>query len=96
MRGAKRARGDDGGAGAGEAGHTMHARGLEGEGHRRQDGGQQARQHRLPHARWTEEEDIMVTTPASASRSPRRPRRPETMRALVRGAGVMPSPPPYW
>jgi hypothetical protein len=43
-RGATRARGDQGGAGAGAAGDTMEARGLEGFGqaHRRQNGGQAA------------------------------------------------------
>ena len=73
MRGATRARGDDGGAGAGEAGDAMDARGLQrfGESHRRQNGGQPTRQHRRPHPRWAQEEDIMVRTPASPSALPK-------------------------
>jgi hypothetical protein len=66
VRGATRPRGDHGGALAGEAGDAVEAGGLEGfgEAHRGQDGGEPARQPRRPHPRWTEEEDMMVTTPA--------------------------------
>jgi hypothetical protein len=51
---------------ASAAGDALEVRGLEGVGqaHRGQDGGQPPRQHRRPHPKWTEEEDIMVTTPA--------------------------------
>ena len=64
---AKRVGRDQRRAGAGEDDDTMDARGLKGfgQGHRWQDGGQPARQHRLPHPRWTEEEDVGVTMPAS-------------------------------
>jgi hypothetical protein len=63
--GAKRPRGDQGGAGAGAAGDAREARRLKGfgEAHRGQDGGPPARQPRLPHPRWTEE-DVGVTMPA--------------------------------
>ena len=37
--------------------------------HRRQDSGQLTRQHRLSHPRWAEEEDVVITTPASGSLS---------------------------
>jgi hypothetical protein len=49
MRGAKRARGDQGGAGAGQAGDAVDAGGLQGfgQGHGGQDGGEPVRQHRL-------------------------------------------------
>jgi hypothetical protein len=68
-RGATRPRGDRGGAGAGAAGDTLGARRLEGFGEapRGQDGGQPPRQPRLPHPRWTEEEAIGVSMPASRS-----------------------------
>jgi hypothetical protein len=62
MGGTKGACRDDGGAVAGEAGDAMHPRGLQrfGETHHRQNSGQPARQHRLPHPRWPQEEDIMA------------------------------------
>jgi hypothetical protein len=46
--------GDDGCAPAGAAGDAIHTGGVEGFGHahRRQDGGQAARQHRLPRPKW--------------------------------------------
>jgi hypothetical protein len=71
MRGTKRARGDDGSAGAGEVGDTMDRGGLQVfiETHRRQDGGEM-RQPRLRNPRWRQENPIMVTTPASPAASP--------------------------
>jgi hypothetical protein len=56
----------------GEACHTVDTRGLNGlgEGHRRQDGGELSRQYRRAHARGAEQEEIMVTTPASGSALP--------------------------
>jgi hypothetical protein len=64
--GATRPRRDDGGAIAGETGDAVEARGLDGfgEGQIGQDGGEPARQHRCPHPRWPQEEDVVVTTPA--------------------------------
>jgi hypothetical protein len=49
-------------------------------------------------ARWShrgrrDRQDVVGTTPAFASRSPRHPRKLETMRVLVCGARVMPQPP---
>jgi hypothetical protein len=69
VRGAKRPPGDQGGAGAGEAGDAMNTGGFDGFGqaHRRQDGGQAARQHRCPRARRTPEEDVGARMPASCS-----------------------------
>ena len=57
---------------AGEAGDAVDTRGLNGlgEGHRRQNGGEAPGQHRLARPGRTKQEDIMVTTPASASASP--------------------------
>jgi hypothetical protein len=65
----------------------VDSRGVEGlgEGHRREDGGESAGSHRLPHPRWAEEEDVMVRTPASASRPSRPSGRAKSLRALVRG-----------
>jgi hypothetical protein len=62
MRGAKRARGDDRGLRAGEAGDAMNARGLQrfGETHRWQNGGQPPRQHRFPDPRWAEEQQVVI------------------------------------
>jgi hypothetical protein len=50
-----------------EAGDAVDTGGLNGlgEGHRRQNGGQPPRQPRRAHPRGAEQEDIMVTTPAS-------------------------------
>jgi hypothetical protein len=66
VRGATRLGGDNGGAGAGEAGDAVDAGGFEGFGqaHVRQRRRQPARQPRLPHSRWRQEEEVMVTTPA--------------------------------
>jgi hypothetical protein len=68
MGGAKRASRHQRGAVAGEAGNTMDACGLNGfgQGHRRQDGGESPCQHRLASPRGAEQEDVVVTTPASA------------------------------
>jgi hypothetical protein len=65
VRSAARAGGDQDGAAAGAAGHTADAHGLEGfrQDHRRQNGGEAPRQHRLARPRRAEEQDIMVTTP---------------------------------
>jgi hypothetical protein len=67
--GATRARDDDGGAGAGAAGDAMHAHGLQrvDQMHRRQNGGQPARQPRLPHPQWPQEEHMMLRTPPLSS-----------------------------
>jgi hypothetical protein len=67
VRRPKRAGGDEGGALAGEAGDTVHARGFDGlwEGQIQQDGGEPTGQPRLARPGWTQEQDIMVTTPAS-------------------------------
>jgi hypothetical protein len=61
--------GDQGRPVAGSAGDTREARGLQrfGQTHGRHDGGQPARQHRLPHPRWSQEQDVGGRTPASAS-----------------------------
>ena len=69
---AKRAGRDQRRAVAGEAGDAVDTRGLNGlgEGHRRQDGGESACQHRLARPWRTKEEDVMVRTPASPSASP--------------------------
>jgi hypothetical protein len=57
--------GDHGGAPAGQAGDRMNARGLEGlgQGQRRQDGSEAARQRGVPRARRTQQEDVMGSTP---------------------------------
>jgi hypothetical protein len=67
-RATERPGGDEGGAPPGEAGDAVDTRGLDGlgQGHRRQDRGQPAHQHRLPRPRRAQEEEIMVRTPASA------------------------------
>jgi hypothetical protein len=72
VRGATGARRDARRAGASAAGDAMDAGGVEGlgEGQRRQDGGQPASQPRGPHPRWTEEEDVVGSTPVLASASP--------------------------
>jgi hypothetical protein len=59
--------GDQRRAAAGAAGDAGDARGLQGfgQGYRRQEGGAPPGRHRLPHPRWTEEEDVVVRTPAS-------------------------------
>ena len=69
MGGATRAGGDPRRAVAGEARDTVDPRGLNrlGEGHRRQDGGEPPRQHRLARTRGAEQEDIMGRTPAFPS-----------------------------
>jgi hypothetical protein len=74
MRGAKRARRDQCRAGAGAAGDAMEARRLKGfgEGHGRQDGGESPRQHRRARPRGAEQQEAVVSTPAS--RSPLHPR----------------------
>jgi hypothetical protein len=68
MGGATWARGAEGGAVAGAAGDVRDARGVEGfgEGHGRQEGGQPARQPRLP-CPGGAEQDVVVTMPASCS-----------------------------
>ena len=69
MGGAQRPDRDPRRAVTGEAGDTVDADGLDGFGqaHRRQDGGEPPRQHRLPHPRRAEEEDVVGTTPTSCS-----------------------------
>jgi hypothetical protein len=71
-RRAKGAGGDSRPARPGAAGDAVDARGLEGFGddHRRQDGGEPPRQHRLPRARGAQQQ-IWNTTPASGSALPR-------------------------
>ena len=66
MRGAKRTRGDQGRAVAGEAGDAMDSGGLQGfgEGHRWYNRGETAGQHRLARARRAEQEDVVGRTPA--------------------------------
>jgi hypothetical protein len=56
---------------AGEAGDAVDTPGLKslGEGHRRQDGGEPPGQHRRARSRGAEQEQMMVTTPASPSAS---------------------------
>jgi hypothetical protein len=56
----------------GAAGNTMDARGFDGlgEGHGRQDRGEPPRQHRLARPRRPQEQDVVVTTPASHFASP--------------------------
>lgn len=65
-RGTERTLGDHRSVGAGAAGHTRDARRLQrfGQTHRRQDGGQPTRQHRLAHSWWAQEEDVVGRTPA--------------------------------
>ena len=72
MGGATRESRHQRGAVAGAAGDTMDACGLNGlgEGHRRQDGGESAGQHRLARPGRTKQKEIMVTTPASHFASP--------------------------
>ena len=67
VRGAKRARGDDGGARDSEASDAVDARRLQrvGQAHRRQNSGQPPRQHRLPHPGWAQQQNVMDTIPAS-------------------------------
>jgi hypothetical protein len=71
-RSAKRAGRDPRRAVAGEAGDSMDTHSLNGlsEDHRRQDGGEPPCEHRLARPRGAEQEQIMVTTPASPSASP--------------------------
>jgi hypothetical protein len=66
---ATRARRDQRRAVAGAASDAVDACGLKGlgEGHRRQDGGESAGQHRRARPWWTDEKDVVVTTPASIS-----------------------------
>ena len=73
---ATRARRHDGGTGSGGAGDALDARGLQlfGQAHGGQDGGEAARQPRRPRPRWTQEEHMMVKTPASPSALPKPPR----------------------
>ena len=87
MGGATRAGRHQGRAVAREASDTMDARRLEGfgQGHRRQDRGESPPQHRRAGPRRAEEQHIMVTTPASASGSPRPPGVAENMLASVHG-----------
>jgi hypothetical protein len=61
VRGPEGARGDAGGAPPGQASDVMDPRGLQrfGQRHRRQDGGEPARQPRLPHSRWPQEQDVI-------------------------------------
>jgi hypothetical protein len=65
MRSATRARRDRG-AGPGEVGDAGDAGGVEGfgESHRRQDGGEPARQPRLARSRTAQHQEIMLRTPA--------------------------------
>jgi hypothetical protein len=69
---AKRAGRDPRRAGAGEAGDAVNTRGFNGlgEGHRRQDGGESAGQHRLARPWGTKEEDVVVRMPAFGSALP--------------------------
>jgi hypothetical protein len=66
MGGTKRAGRHQRGAVAREARDTMEARGLDGlgQGHRRQDGGEPAGQHRRPRPRGAQEHDVVVEKPA--------------------------------
>jgi hypothetical protein len=66
--GATRPRRDECRAVAGKAGNTVAAGGFDGfrEGQIGQDGGEAVRQYRLPRPRGSEQQDIMVTTPAYA------------------------------
>ncbi len=68
VRRPKRSGDHDGRAVAGEAGDAVNPRGLNGlgKGHRRQDGGESAGQHRLARTWGTKEKDIMGRTPASS------------------------------
>src|SRR5215813_8643821 len=72
MESAKRTGRHQGGAVAREAGDAMDACGLKGfgQGHRRQDSGEPAGQHRRAGPRGAEQEEVMVTTPASRSTLP--------------------------
>jgi hypothetical protein len=74
--GSEGARGDDGGAVAGQAGDARDAGGLQRcrPAHRRQEGDEASRQPRLPCPGGAEEQDVMDRTPASPSplRPPRR------------------------
>jgi hypothetical protein len=72
MGGATRLRGHKGRAPAGQAGNAMDARGVDrlGQSHLRQDRREAARQPRGPRPRGTQQEDVMVKTPASASPAP--------------------------
>jgi hypothetical protein len=65
MWGAEGAAGDQGRAPIGEPGDAMNPGRLKGfgEGHLRQDGGQAARQPRLPCPRGAEHQEIMLKTP---------------------------------
>jgi hypothetical protein len=69
--GANRAVGGQRRAPVGEAGDAVDPRGLDGLGqrHGRQNGGQPPRQHGGARPRRADEEDVMVTTPASRSAS---------------------------
>jgi hypothetical protein len=67
---------DERGAVADKAGDAVDARGLKGlgEGHRRQDGGESAGQHRRARPWGTKEEDVVGRTPALCSASLRIPK----------------------
>jgi hypothetical protein len=68
--GATGARGDEGGVAAGQAGHTVDPRRLDGlsQHHIWQDSSETARQHGLARPRTAQHQDIMVRTPALPSR----------------------------
>ena len=72
MRGATRARRHQRRAVAGEAGDAVDAQGPNGfgQGHRRQDGGESAGQHRRARPWRTQEEDVVGSTPAYHFASP--------------------------
>jgi hypothetical protein len=72
MGSATRAGGDQGRAVAGEAGDAVDTRGLNGlgEGHRRQNGSEAPRQHRLARPRRTKQKEVMVRRSASPSALP--------------------------
>jgi hypothetical protein len=89
MRGAKGARGDEGRVAAGQPGHTVDPRRLDGlsQGHLRQDGGEAARQPRCPRPRTTQHEEMMNTTPASRSAVPTPLERPMPTRGRSGASG---------
>jgi hypothetical protein len=75
---------------AGDAMDVCRLNGL-GQGHRRQDGGEPPAQHGLARPGRAEEEDVVIKTPASGSRSPPPPGVAGTMRGPVRGHPCDPS-----
>jgi hypothetical protein len=92
VRGATGTRRDPRHAVAGAAGDAVDAGGLEGlgEGHGRQDSGEPAGQHRLARSGWTQEQEIMNTTPALRSASSWAPGMPVAIphdQLLERGQG---------